>query len=204
MKKIFFVRTAILTLIISSCCYHEYDENDFSFNTKELNHFSDYKIGDTLFFKSNLGDIDTIAIISYEKEMHKECGFMAPRPVNSKWIEIKHLPIDKWHGTNRQEPDHKIEIVNQGLFWITKYPKEKEIEYSLNFKNFTHNDSIIGEFLNDTLSLNDLIFSNYYLVRHSYPQRVTQAKDIEIIYWTDKYGLTAYKSKEALLKSIGQ
>ena len=195
LKKKIQLGTNILILIISGCCDRNYNENDFEFKTEELKHFSNYKIGDTLFFKSNLGDIDTITIVSYEKEIHQECGMIAPRPVNSKWVEIKHLPIDRWHGTSQEAPDWKTQVVYQGLFWISKYPREKEIEYTLDFKDFFHNDSIIGEFQTDTVSINNFMFSDYYIVRHSYPDRVTEAKNIEILYWTDKYGLTAYKSK---------
>jgi hypothetical protein len=194
MKRNIFI---ILTILASSCC--SYDKNDFEFNNEELEHFSDYKIGDTINFESNLGDIDTITIVDFKTERNDNCsGFMAPMPLNGKWVQIKHLPIDKWHGTSQDmATGGKIEVVYQELFWITKFPTEKKTEYSISFRDFySKSDTIIGEHHTDTITLNDLKISNYYIVRHGYPERVIEPKNIETLFWTDKFGLTAYKSKD--------
>lgn len=64
-------------------------------------------------------------------------------------------------------------------------------------KDFHSNiDSIIGEFHTDTIKLNDLKVSNYYIVKHGYPERITEPQNIETIYWTDKFGLAAYRTKD--------
>ena len=193
----------ILTVLISGCC--SYDKKDFEFNKDELRHFSNYKIGDIIYFQSNLGDIDTISIESFVTEQNENCGgFVAPPPVNVKWLQIKHLPIDKWFGTSQDmTTGGKIDTVYQWLFYISKYPNKKEVNYSIGFKDFHSNfDSIIGEFHTDTIKLNDLEVSEYYIVKHGYPERVTQPKNIKTIYWTDKYGLTAYSNKDGEIWTI--
>ena len=194
MKRHIFI---ILTLLITGCC--SYDKKDFEFNENELTYFSDYRIGDTIYFQSNLGNVDTITIVGFLTERNENCGwFMAPRPINSKGVQIKHLPIDKWHGISQNMiTGGKIEIEYQVLFWISKHPTEKEVKYSISFKDFHLNyDTIVGEFHSDTIKINNLKFANYYVVKHGYPDRITEPKNVEIVYWTDKLGLTAYRNKD--------
>ena len=45
------------------------------------------------------------------------------------------------------------------------------------------------------MTLNDITLTNYYKLEHQYPERVSDSTDIEIIYWTNKEGLIAYKNK---------
>jgi len=190
----------ILTLIITGCC--SIDPKDIEFNNSELAHFSEYQKEDTIYFKSNLGNIDTITIVGYESEKYDQCGgFMARLPQNTKWIKIKHLPIDKWHGTTQDMTNGgEIEIDYQGLLWITKYPISKTTEYSINFKDFhSSQNEQIGAFYTDTLTLNNIILTNYYIVKHGYPERVTEPENVETVYWTNANGLTAYKNKNGEL-----
>ena len=194
MRRYMFI---ILAIFISGCC--SYDKKDFEFNDEELRHFNNYLVGDTIYFQSNLGDIDTITIVGFGTERNENCGgFMAPRPVNGKWVQVKHLPIDKWFGTSQDmTTGGKMDTVYQELFWISKHPTEKAVNFAVGFKNFQSNfDTIIGEFHINTIKLNDLQVSDYYVVKHGYPERITEPKNIETIYWTDKFGLTAYRSKD--------
>ena len=168
------------------------------FDKQELRHFSNYEKGDTIFFESNTGDIDTLEIMGFKNEKFDKCGgFMAPRPSNTRWLTIKHLPKDTWHGTSQDmSKDGIIEIDYQGLLWITKYPIDKTTEYSLDFKDFySRNDSVIGQFYSEPLEINNLTLTNYYEVRHGYPERITDSTDIEVVYWTDQDGLVAYRNK---------
>jgi len=171
----------ISTIFISGCCFYDLD--------KELAHFSDYKIGDTIYFQSNLGDIDTISILDFGTERNEICGGFGR-------IVIKHLPVDTWTSTSQDfTTDGKIDTVYQLLFSFSNYPTDKY--YVINFKDFNSNiDSVIGEFHADTIKLNDMNISNYYSVKHGYPERITEPKNVATIYWTDKFGLTAYKTKD--------
>ncbi len=193
MKRYLFV---ILVIFISGCC--SYNKSDLEFNAKELAHFADYKSGDIIYFQSNLGDIDTIKIVGFGTERNERCpGLNTPPPVNHRWLQIEHLPVDRWFGTSITEK--KTEVVYQELLSISKYPIETGVYYSISFKDFHSKilpKSTVGEFHTDTIKLNNLNLTNYYLVRHGYPERITEPKNIEIIYWTDKFGLTAYKAKD--------
>ncbi len=194
MKRNIFI---ILTIFISGCC--STDKTDFDFNDAELAHFSNYKIGDTIYFQSSLGDMDTIMIAGFGTERNENCrGFMAPSPVNGKWVQIRHLPIDTWFSTSQDmTAGEKMDTVYQELFWISKHPREKEVDYAMRFKDFNSSfDAVIGQFHTDTLKLNDLEISNYYVVKHGYPERITKPQNIETIYWTDRFGLTAYRNKD--------
>jgi hypothetical protein len=181
---------------MTGCC--SFDEKDLEFDKQELRHFADYKKGDTIFFESTSGDIDTIEIMGFKNEIFDKCGgIMAPRPSNTCWLTIKHLPKDNWHGTSQDmTKDGKIEIDHQGLLWITKYPIGKTIQYAIDFKDFhSTTDSVIGQFFTEPLDLNNLTLTNYYKVQHGYPERITDSIDIEVVYWTDQAGLVAYRNK---------
>lgn len=185
-----------ISLILTSCC--SFDKNDIEFSDTELGHFSDYKKGDTIYFEGNFGDIDTMEIIGFENEKHDNCfGLIAPKPGNSQWIGIKHLPNDVWKGTRHDLSNTgQNEIDYQGLLWITKDPLEKTTEYRINFKDFRSvEDSTIGQYYSELLTLNNIDLTNYYKVKHGYPERVSDSIDIEVVYWTDKEGLIAYQNK---------
>lgn len=104
----------LLIFVISACC--SIDKRDFEFNETELGHFSDYKDGDTIYFQSNLGDMDTITIAGFDSERYEKCGgFLSRRPLNGRWVIIKHLPVDKWHGTSQDM------TVIKTVYWTDKF-----------------------------------------------------------------------------------
>ena len=178
------------------CC--SFDKKDIEFNDNELRHFANYKVGDTIYFENVLGDIDTLEIMGFENYKYDKCGgFLAARPSNTRGVSIKHLPKDNWHGTSQDmSKGGEIEIVYQGLLWVSKHPIEKTIEYSFDFKDFyAYSDSILGEYHSETLTLNNISLTNYYKVKHGHPEKVTDPSHIEFIYWTDKDGLVAYQNK---------
>ena len=182
-------------IFISSCC--SYDKSDFYFNDKESNHLSVYKIGDTVYFKNQQDDIDTILIKNIETEQHKECGIIMARAAeNNISVIIEHLPIDKWHGMTYSEDESKINY--QSIVSISKYPQQKKTIYSISFKDFCNSTALgeIGEYHSDTITINKKKIFNYYIVRHGYPERVIKSDNIEVLYWTDKDGLIAYKNKK--------
>lgn len=172
-----------LTILITGCSY--YDKKDFEFSQAEAGLFSDYQVGDTIYFESNRGDTDTITIVGFGTERQDKSGFLAPSIHNSKWVEIKLLPVDRFSGMD----DYQI------LFFISKYPKTKGVYYSVGFRDFT-SASGFEIFHTDTIKLNDLKVSGYYELKHMYPERIFEPKDIKTVYWTADYGLTAYVSRD--------
>ena len=142
-------------LILNGCC--SFDKKDLEFDDNELSHFSNYEKGDTIFFESKSGDMDTIKVMGYQNEKFDKCGgFLSQQPYNTRWLTIQFLPNDNWHGTSQDmAKGGEIEIDYQGLLWITKYPNKKKIQYHINFKDFhSRMDSIIGQFHSEPLNSN--------------------------------------------------
>ncbi len=192
-SKTTFIVFTLLTALLSAC--NSYDQKDFDFSNDELTFASSLHLGDTIYYESNLHDIDTLLIIDTLSEQVKGGGFfMSPRPTNNLSYLIKHLPVDIWHGTSTVNAKTKIDY--QSLFSISKSPKPKQLEFSFNFKGFySKHDLTIGELHTDTVKLNDSKFWNYYLIKHSYPERIKNESDVTELYWTKKEGLIAYKNK---------
>lgn len=177
------------------CCSWGYEEKEFEFTQEEFNHFGPYKVGDTVYFESNLGNIDTIAVlqISEAKEEGSKC-FISRAPSHHRTITIKHLPYNNWLGpTIIQEGKRKIYC--QDIISISKYPLKKQTVYDISFKGFhTATDSVFNAF-QPMCQVGRHRIENCYKITHSYPDRITQPDNIEVVYWTDKFGLTAYTSK---------
>ena len=181
-------------LTLSAC--RSYDSKDFEFNDKELRHFSALHQGDTIFYESNKHDIDTIVIVGFTIEQHKDgIGLMAPKPANYKAVNIQYIPIDKWHSTMQIGNNPKKFIEYQELFSIHKDPIEKRTTYHIEFKDFySLYDTTIGEYHADTIQLNNKKISDYYLVKCNCPSRNISINNIDLVYWTDKDGLVAYQN----------
>lgn len=199
MKKNHFSIIGLWTIIgvVTGCCSWNYNKEDFEFTRNDLALMGLYNIGDTIYFESNLGDIDTITVVGISEDRHEgsKC-FISTEPYNFRSITIKHLPNDKWAGTSQSE-DQERKITYQSLISISKSPLDsigKIAGYSISYKNFT----TLGNALESSPSefiINGKTLLNCYKVTQGYPERVTNPNDIEIVYWTAKYGLTAYMSK---------
>lgn len=191
-KSLFLI--VLTSFILTSCCNWKYNKNDFEFSKTELSYLDMYEQHDTIYFKSNLGDIDTIKIIEIinEKFEGSKCAISA-EPYNIKMIKIKNLDIDKWLGSSQIENRNRT-IEYQSLITIGKSPLEKTLGYSVTFRNFTSGRDPIFTEIKDYKISNKAI-SNCYKIEHGYPERVINPSDIEFLYWTKKYGLTAYSNK---------
>ena len=199
MKKMCFyiIGLLVITVISSGCCSWNYDKEDFEFTREELNLMGAYQLGDTIYFESNLGNVDTITVVEISEERHEgsKC-FITTEPQHFKDIKIKHLPNDKWAGTSQSEGEEK-KITYQSLISITKSPLdsiEKIANYGISYKRFTTLGNALDVSPKEVI-INNKVISDCYKVEHGYPERVINPDDIETVYWTAKYGLTAYINK---------
>lgn len=174
---------------------NNYDKNDFDFNQTDLAHLNSYKQGDTIYFENQLGKFDTILVKNIDKDQIRQAG-TTKLVENRIWVSIEHLPRDKWHGI-MENIKGKIEIDYQHIIGISKFPQTKITEYSFHFKDFYPTVGIrtMGEYHSEAITINKKRIENYYIIRHGNPRRITEPYNIEILYWTDKDGLTAYKNK---------
>lgn len=208
MNKIYFPRVGLMVIIgfISGCCSWDYNKEDFEFTQGELSLMGAYKVGDTLYFESNLGDIDTITVVKFSEERHEgsRC-FIQTEPWHNRHITIRHQPDDKWVGTSQSEGEEE-QIIYQSLISVSKSPLDsiKRTGYSISFKMFTTLENALGSSPGEFI-INEKIISDCYKVTHGYPERIVNPDDIELVYWTAKYGLTSYTSKAGetwLLKNL--
>lgn len=202
MKKIFFLTIGLLVIIgfMPSCCSWDYSKENFEFTEEELNLMGFYKVGDTIYFESNLSDIDTIVVVEFSEERHEgsKC-FISMKPYHSKTISIRHLPsrITKYPSTKWTTDENGEDITFQSIISISKSPLDsidKIAGYGISYKGFTTLENALDNTPIEYI-INGKTLSDCYKVTHGYPERVINPDDIEIVYWTAKYGLTAYTSK---------
>jgi len=198
-KKMRTLELFILVFILSSCGCRT-DKKEFNFDNNEPKHLSCYKTDDTIYFENSKSDIDTITVIKIDSAKGEEChGISAPRPTGkSCWVAIKYLPIDRWYTRklfgNNQEDTTSFEY--KKLINIYKDPIKNKTFFDFEFKDFyTGCNYVLGKLNTDTLTLNKNKITNYYIIEHGYPERITKSINIETLIWTDKDGLTAYKNK---------
>ena len=87
------------------------------------------------------------------------------------------------------------DTIYQDLLMLTHFPLDSTTYYTINYKNFCADiDTTHGKFHTNAISLNKLKIRNYYLLTNQTPIDLTKSSQIEFVYWTDKYGLTAYQS----------
>lgn len=185
MSKLFkiLIPALILCAFANSCqiCKWDLDEKDFALTSTEQQHLGTYKIGDTIYFENNLGDIDSIWVLKIYEDIHKgsKCPISTP-PIYLKGIIIGDTLVNKFN-----------------LIEIVKFPLKNEARYSVRFKRFLWGDSVLTGFY-EKITVNNILISNCYKLNHTYPNRVIEPNDIEVVYWTDKYGLTAYTQKNGV------
>jgi hypothetical protein len=190
--------TLLITIILTSCCTDS--DPKFNFENNEPKHIVCYHIGDTIYFQNEINDVDTITILSVDSAKGQACtGLMAPEPIGkSCWVTIKILPNDKWCGVKyeheRNNPP-KTSIDYQKLIHFIKDPADLSTSFSFMFKDFVSLDTALTKLNKDTLVINSMKITDYYLIKHSFPERIKDSTDIVLIIWADGRGLTAYKNK---------
>jgi hypothetical protein len=190
-----FPLSSLFLFVFMSACI-SYDNKDFEFNKEDLCMLGPYKAGDTVIFTSDRNDRDTMLVIAIDSErVETHGGFGAPKPANSKSVVITHLPIDHWTGSVT-EVNKPTKITHQSLITISKDPVNKSIRYTIEYRNFAADFNLApAGFHRDTLQIHGQKIFDYYLIRTDYPDRAVSPGDIVLVYWTKKYGLTAYTDR---------
>lgn len=159
---------------------------------------SSYHIGDTIFYENSKMNTDTILVINIDTTQQKEYGYawrLEQPAYNDISVRIKHLPIDRWHGF-RHEHDGQKTIEYQEIMSIQKFPQQKSVNYNIYFKDFFNScNTKFYELNKDTLKINSIYLTNYYLLNSDYFNQSNKPSDIECIYWTNEFGLTAFKCR---------
>ena len=187
MKYIFLLLLAIPFLGCEEC--------DFSIPKSKRDFLSNYHINDTLYFESQYGDIDTIAIVKIDSI--EQCGSIMAVKRKHIAIEVKHLPTNKWTGGTESHSNGKQKILNQNLIVIEKqFHKNDNYWIGINYRDFS------GE-IHDSLMVKDdyLIdygIKQYWIIENKLANWEKYKHDSSLIVnliWTKKYGLTEYKKR---------
>ncbi len=169
-------------------------ECDFSIPNTYRTFIQNYNVGDTIYFESNLGDIDTMLIVKYDTMEVCGQGFMSG-PRKHLIYEIKHLPKNNWTGGTEHSNNYQ-RVLNQRLVVVEKTfdPKDTTGYFTyIQYREFGGEVFDINYMINDK-TFDDLGISKYWKVKKSnyYEQEELPDSVIHNIYWSTKYGLTGY------------
>lgn len=177
----------ILLLLMFNSCDLSVDESEFSFSKEVTAFFSAYKEKQIIVFKNdNNEEIDSLFISYLDTTMKKEKGYIMAQRAHFT-VKIKQV-------FSIQNMNDNSDIMF--LLMSKDIQDSNRIELMLRYKKFY--SSIDYE---DLHSINGVIpdlpisVDNYYTFKPDYPERVKKEDDIKLVYWTEKYGLTAYLTK---------
>lgn len=189
----------VIAFIISGC-----DNCDFSIPENKRALLADYEVGETIYFQSQKGDIDTISIVRIDSL--EECGSIMAGKRKHIAIEIKYLPLNKWTGGTELSQNGEAKILNQDLIVIEKQFDEKENYWiGINYRDF------LGEINENNLKkddyLIDLGINEYWEIENeasNWRQYKNDSSVIVSLIWTKKYGLTEYKKRNGEILKINK
>ena len=195
-------------MLFSTCC--SYEKEEFFLNAEEASYFDPFTEGDTLYYESSSGDVDTFLIEEVSKEPvdpDLSCkGFMAIPPANTRQVSIRHLPVDRWVSTSVSvdaEGNRTSRIHRQTLISVLKSPALEGVDYAFSFRDFYADTRSFPEESNpEPLIINGKRWESYYELLHAYPERVEAPEDIERIYWSRETGMIAYQNKAGELWTL--
>jgi hypothetical protein len=192
----YFVYLAFLSFTVS--CYSKaYPDEKFAIDSDYRNLVAPYKMGDTLVFKSNRGNLDSFLISSIDSAMtNTKGGFMSPRPGKFIMVRYRQIPIDYWStsriemGANNKNPKEVHE--DGSLLYILKHPDDSSTLVDFGFKNWGYcsNDQI-GPLLKDMVLSDTVRLSNGYQIKYC-PEKTINDNSIETVYSSVRNGIVAY------------
>lgn len=158
----FFVISAILT----SCC------PDDTYNYLSDEETPIWGLADTLIYESNLGNIDTMIVISYRKilESDQSKDFCNP----TTYTETASVSICKPYNPN----DYFI------YFYVIATKNRKSKKLSIDDRDFYFHDYIKSE---DEISIRGNLYSNVFIIKDTHATPV-----FEHIYYNHKNGVLEY------------
>jgi hypothetical protein len=188
MKYILFL---LVVLTFTRC-----KECDFSIPNIYGTFLHKYNVGDTIYFESNLGNIDTMLIAKYDTLEECGQGFMTG-PRKHLIYEIKHLPQNSWTRGREYHQNGSMTILNQDLVVVEKsfdpYDSIGFFTY-INYREFGGEIFDINQLETDSLFLNIGVAKYWKVMKSNYNhQNDLTDSIIHNVYWSAKFGLTGYE-----------
>lgn len=185
------VLTIITVLFLSSCCCR-YGKEDFEFTATHNQLLKPYSKQDTIYFSSKTGDMDTIQISQIDSS--QQCGCFMSSNYRRVSVEVKHLPTNKWYAGTEIYKEGQTKILDQNLIVIEKDPKDTEYYVGINYRD------LYGHLTDLSKTETDNRFAKYGINKYwtiinetAQGQYGHDPLVITKVYWTEKFGLTAYQ-----------
>lgn len=180
----------LIVLIIYGCV--EFDGNIPLKYRKQLNH---YELNDTIYYRSNLDDLDTITIRSFDSiSIRHGLNNLPFKKIN---LRIEYLPDNKWfEGIVLSEITKKYDsIKNQSFIWLEKEMSNSKtlIEMGIEYRDFR------GRLNFEKLESTGI--DTIKTQRGSLRDTLTSDSVIEI-YWSKDYGMVGYKKNDGQIYSL--
>ncbi|MFT4735107.1 MAG: hypothetical protein ACI9K1_002066 [Arcticibacterium sp.] len=148
-----------------------------------------YNVGDTLIFKNEIGDHDSITIVSKEIRYNGLSEGYSGNP-QTCWIEYQSIPPGEPKLISFGGPQGDIFSQNESFMSATKWEDSKHARFEINLGGF-------GGDLPSTDSLkHDKYLGRHFLINHyCYDCNGVDSTDIVQIIWTPEKGVVEYTKK---------
>jgi hypothetical protein len=179
-----------IPLFISSCCM--INSSEFEFSKEHLSLIENLTLGDTVFFRNEYNDYDTIKISNID--IRQECGGIMGYPHKTYICNIKHLPKNIYYDGTVRQPDGTERILDQNLITISKFPShmpDKQYSVIINFRDFSGEIISIDKIKTDSL-FHDFGVQKYWEITSVGDTIISDSSRISKVYWSQKFGLTGY------------
>lgn len=153
-----------------------------------------YEVGDTIYFESDRGDIDTIFISKVDSV--EECGILMTGKRKDIFYEIQHLPYNNWIFGKNLHRNGEISEINQSLIFLSKNlyePSKDDYSIHIQYRNFS-GELDFGKSQKDDY-LKELGIEEYWKLESDTADWKEFGHDTLLIMevvWTKKLGLTKY------------
>jgi hypothetical protein len=175
-------------LFLPGCCTFSQKELEFSANYNLF--LASYHVGDTIYFSSGTGDIDTITVS--EIDTREDCGSgIMGYPHRSIWIKIKHLPNNLWTDGTESTQQGPEKVLDQTLLAIEKYPSDNHYYIAIYYQDFLAGLDTFPAVVTGNL-LADLDVKEYWQIKTDTSIKHQNESSVAEVIWTTKFGLTAY------------
>lgn len=194
-----------LIFILFTSCGQTVPAEKFIFDSKFDSLYKAVSYRDTMFFENGQNRIDTFVLTKIDSSLvNKIDCFMCPRAAKSVFRKYKQYPINYWADSiyeNQSTDKEKVIGREVSLVSMTKFPDVNITRVYISFKNFHSSiEGSLGQPSNDSLKINGLYFTNYYILNSTAQSLIVNDEDVEIVFVTLKDGIIAYKEKSGILR----
>jgi hypothetical protein len=156
----------LISIVTTGCCNYDHDYSFPAVFNRQLKH---YAINDTIYFKSNLNDLDTISIAGFDSTV--VCGSVFYPPQKEIGLMINDLPV----GDGKEDYYKR----RHALVILNKYNKNSYLY--IRYRDFM-----------EMLELEDLEGKGDVITIHTKKKQSLKPENIIEVQWSLSKGLLGY------------